>query len=160
MSLLGCANVWLNKIYGFLFQPLYPKSRTLNHFHYTRRKKALTSDYASALNQRPWVRSPVALPDFFRFSVPMSVLSFDGWGGNGLMDVFTPSGSAPSSKSHTFANVWFSSERLVLANLSTSNIGRRSKAPSTMCSDRLREIQPGPIVIEQCRSVSMLTCVL
>ena len=51
------ANVWLNNIYvyGFLFQPLYPKSRTLNHFHHTRRKKALTSHYASAHNQRPWV---------------------------------------------------------------------------------------------------------
>ena len=93
--------------------------------------------------------------EFFRFSVPMSVLSFDGCGGNGIMDVFTPSGSAFSCKSHTFSNVWFSSERLALANLSTSNICRRQifvaiarlhrlraaidcERPQPQCSDRDR----------------------
>ena len=31
-------------------------------------------------------KSPVALPEFFRFSVPMSVLSFDEYQKNGFID--------------------------------------------------------------------------
>ena len=36
-------------------------------------------------NQRPWDQFPVVLPEIFRFSVPMSALSFDGCAGNGLI---------------------------------------------------------------------------
>ena len=62
---------------------------------------SLVSNKSDAHNQRLWARSPVALPEFFPFSVPMSVLSFDGYKKNGLFDELMVLTLASSGEAHT-----------------------------------------------------------